>query len=92
MAPPKALSAIRRVVAVLLRSPDYVGKLYTTEYLASLLTIVAGVKKNDNITCEIDNDLLVKAFSNQSTDEYILKYNEAFQFEGDSNVLFIKQQ
>ena len=90
MAPSAALSGLQKVVAKLLRLPDHTGNLYSTYDLANILRAAADVEGDEDITVDIDA-LLARAFSNQCLDEYTLSYEDAFQYEGDDAVLYIRR-
>ena len=88
MAPPAALSGLRKIIAQLLQSREHSGNLYSTSDLANVLSTAADADRDTDIPVDA---LLVRAFTNQCLDEYTLSYDDAFRYNGDTSVLYIRR-
>lgn len=87
---PKNLRAIRRAVASILRSGDHAGKLYSSNDIASALSIVSDADNDPEIDINIDSKLVVRAFSFDGKSEHALPYCEYFGYDGDDRVLYYR--
>ena len=86
--PKSAKQLVRGVVANLLRLHS--GRLYSAEDISVALNLAANAKGNQNISTQIDAELLARHFSG-GEDDYSLQYDEAFRYEGDKSVLHCRR-
>ena len=88
---PKSLAAVRAAVASLLRPADHSGSLYSADDIADALNIAANVDGSASISTKVDVTLLLRAFANDTADEFVLAYAEHFCRDQDRNVLYIRR-
>jgi hypothetical protein len=72
----------------MLRSPDHAGNLYRADDVAAALNIAADVTDG----AAIDTTMLLRAFANEATDEFVLAYDGHFHCHGDGNVLYVRRK
>ena len=78
-------------IATILHAPEHFGNLYRSDDLVSILALTLGSEIDSCVADIIDGKLLVRAFANSDgQDDYALLYEDAFGFDGDSGILYVR--
>ena len=79
---PSSLSPVQVAVAALLHLPGYSSCLYLAKDIANTLNSAISADDDPSINTWVDVTTLLRAFTNNTANKYVLNYDEFFHYRG----------